>query len=1195
VIPINKWAGLVTNASQYAIPPGAAVEQVNLQCLIPGQLTVRPGMTPVTLPVPSTATTSIVRAFRYQHGSAEHIVYQDAQGNIYSSVVAAGAVTTTSPPGAPVIAAALPGNTTIAVSITAPTDTGGSAITGYSFQVSTDNGTTWTGAGSSTATSYTITGLVNGTAYRIRASANNASGTGDYSASFGPVSPSAPVVRPASPPAVVTATAAAANTATVAWYTPSDNGGSPITGYSVQSSPDRGLTWSAAATTGVVSQSSVSGLLANTDYVFRVAAITSYGTGQYSTASNSVSIVGATSTPSQPQNLSGIATTTSVTLSWGAPANNGGSAVTGYAIRYGTSSQGPWTVQSASGLTGTVSGLTANTRYTFGVYASNANGGGQAASIDVTTLAAAVSTAPSSPTNLVLTRTADGFTATWDAPASTGGSAITEYRLTTAATGTGPETLAYQSLARSYTATGLTAGSLVWVAVYAVNAVGSSNAMRANVAVGIAPSAPRNFTATPTNSQVTLSWLPPATLYGQQVLSYLLTYGQGYGVQAAGNATSQTMIPISGQPFAAGASYTYTIAAVTASGTGATASVTFTVPAAPAVPPSAPQNLVLTPNESGFIASWEAPATTGTPAFIGYKTYVLVGGAWTLKDTRSATSRNYQATGYPQGTAISVRVTAYSSAAESVPAEGTVTPFSAATAPRNLSFSLAYVLADRATVSLSWTEPSSLGGLALTRYVIYKDGVESAASSTTASTITQLPGTATYTVYAQTTAGLSPVSNSVTVTAAVPTAPAAPTLTLFRSTGGELQFIAYSALPAGMSSIAYTGQFSLDLGVTWQAATPMLSGTEGGSAKFLCTIPYASTASRVVLGRAQATASAGGVSKTSGWSSSLSATVTFSAPVFAPTITSTELPGGKVRIFWTAPSSTGGSVITQYTVLYSGAGVSTTEYNAGLGLQYDLTRQTNNAATIVIRARNALGVTASAPYTLPAVLPAPGWQVVEPNGSSTGVQANSDGTVKLRAEHPAGIEWQTIAFYRWQSSPDQVTWTTLADTPTVDDAQGRAYTATSQPAGLRYYRSLVSVGGVLSAPSIAKSKPTEPGAVRSLAMTRVNSGAGWVSTASWVGSLYDGGRAITAYELQTAWIIGTDVPTTWSSTVEHSVATYGSGPYTKEVTFPTSPSPGGPSMGEANYWIRVRAAVSRDFSDPIRAGQWTYVTRTANS
>lgn len=39
-----QWAGLVTNASPYALPPGAATEQVNLSSSTPGQLTVRGGM-----------------------------------------------------------------------------------------------------------------------------------------------------------------------------------------------------------------------------------------------------------------------------------------------------------------------------------------------------------------------------------------------------------------------------------------------------------------------------------------------------------------------------------------------------------------------------------------------------------------------------------------------------------------------------------------------------------------------------------------------------------------------------------------------------------------------------------------------------------------------------------------------------------------------------------------------------------------------------------------------------------------------------------------------------------------------------------------------------------------------------------------------------------------------------------------------
>ena len=43
----ESWSGLITNASPFALPPGAAVEQTNLATHIPGQLTLRGGMRPV--------------------------------------------------------------------------------------------------------------------------------------------------------------------------------------------------------------------------------------------------------------------------------------------------------------------------------------------------------------------------------------------------------------------------------------------------------------------------------------------------------------------------------------------------------------------------------------------------------------------------------------------------------------------------------------------------------------------------------------------------------------------------------------------------------------------------------------------------------------------------------------------------------------------------------------------------------------------------------------------------------------------------------------------------------------------------------------------------------------------------------------------------------------------------------------------
>jgi hypothetical protein len=80
MIVIDKWKGLVTNASPYAIPPGAAVTQVNFQCVRPGELTSRFGQTSVTFTTHTGATTAPVVMVRHQLGAQECVVYQNAAG-----------------------------------------------------------------------------------------------------------------------------------------------------------------------------------------------------------------------------------------------------------------------------------------------------------------------------------------------------------------------------------------------------------------------------------------------------------------------------------------------------------------------------------------------------------------------------------------------------------------------------------------------------------------------------------------------------------------------------------------------------------------------------------------------------------------------------------------------------------------------------------------------------------------------------------------------------------------------------------------------------------------------------------------------------------------------------------------------------------------------------------------------------------
>jgi uncharacterized repeat protein (TIGR02543 family) len=89
-------------------------------------------------------------------------------------------------PTAPQNFTATPGDGQVALSWTAPASDGGSAITKY--QVSKDNGESWTDVGLNTT--YTFTGLTNGTAYTFKVRAENSVGPGaDASATATPTAP----------------------------------------------------------------------------------------------------------------------------------------------------------------------------------------------------------------------------------------------------------------------------------------------------------------------------------------------------------------------------------------------------------------------------------------------------------------------------------------------------------------------------------------------------------------------------------------------------------------------------------------------------------------------------------------------------------------------------------------------------------------------------------------------------------------------------------------------------------------------------------------------------------------------------------------------------------------------------------------------------------------------------------------------
>ena len=264
----------------------------------------------------------------------------------------------------------------------APSSDGGSAITRYEYRYRESGGSygEWTTvSGGASATSRTVTGLDNGTTYEFQVRARNAIGPGtESSEARATLDESAPGA-----PARLTATGGD-ESVTLNWSTPGD-GGSQILRYEYRygATGETWGEWMTVSGSGSARRVAVSGLTNGTLYAFQVRAVNSVDAGE---AAEATATPGRA--PSAPTGLAASVESESITVMWGMPADDGGSAIVRYEVNY-RESGGQWSgwmtvAGGASATSHTIMDLTNGIGYEIAVRAVNAIDPGPAASVEAT-------------------------------------------------------------------------------------------------------------------------------------------------------------------------------------------------------------------------------------------------------------------------------------------------------------------------------------------------------------------------------------------------------------------------------------------------------------------------------------------------------------------------------------------------------------------------------------------------------------------------------------------------------------------------------------------------------------------------------------------------------------------------------------------------------------------------------------------
>lgn len=701
----------------------------------------------------------------------------DAAGNSGPAAYTSGTTHTVAiptVPDAPTIGAATAGDGQVSVAFTAPGNNGGSAITGYT--VTSNPGGITAGGNGFTSSPITVSGLTNGTSYTFTVTATNSVGVSTASSASNAATPKADQTITFANPgsksfgSTPTLTATASSALTVAF---------------------------SSTTTGVCTITSGGALTFVTAGSCTIEANQS-GSSTFNaapTVSQTFSVTAVV--PGAPTIGTATAGNTQASVSFSAPASNGGDTISGYTV---TASPGGVSGTGANSPI-TVTGLTNGVAYTFTVTATNSAGTGAAS-------AASNSVIPASPQTITF---ADPGAQTFGTAPTLSASSTSGLTVTFTSATTGVCTITSGGLLSFISAGTCTinadqAGDSTYLAAAQVS--------RSFTVSAVAPGAPTIGTATAGDTQASVAFTAPLNIGGSSITGYTVSVSPAH-VAPVNGASS----PIVVNGLTNGQAYTFSVQASNVAGTGpaSAASNSITPKSAQTITFNNPgaQNFGSSPNlGTGASAAPSGLPLTFTSSTTGVCT-VTSAGVVTFVSAGSCTINADQAGDATYLAAPQVsRTFTVNAVLPGAPTIGTAT----VTGPT--------------TVSVAFSAPASNGGAAITSYqVVSSPGGITAAGSSSPILVSGLTTGQAYTfvVRAINSAGTgasSAPSNSVVPQSlnAAPTISGSPAGTVVQGAGYSFRPSASDSDPA--DSLVFSVN-SLPSWATFNSATGELSGTPG--------------------------------------------------------------------------------------------------------------------------------------------------------------------------------------------------------------------------------------------------------------------------------------------------------------------------------------------------------------------------------